>query len=37
MEPTFQGHGSYFRDDHILVNKFAYGVRFPFNGANSVY
>ncbi|HIJ65104.1 MAG TPA: signal peptidase I [Candidatus Hydrogenedentes bacterium] len=32
MEPTFLGDPRFMRGDRVLVNKFVYGVRFPFNG-----
>lgn len=36
MEPTLRGNaektGSFFTDDRVSINKFAYGLRFPLNG-----
>lgn len=33
MEPTLHGDPHFFKGDRVVVNKFVYGLRFPFNGA----
>ncbi|MBI4557462.1 MAG: signal peptidase I [Candidatus Hydrogenedentes bacterium] len=33
MEPTLHGDARWFRGDHVFVNKWIYGLRFPFEGS----
>ncbi|MBI4557463.1 MAG: signal peptidase I [Candidatus Hydrogenedentes bacterium] len=33
MKPTFEGDERFMRGDRVFVNKWIYGLRFPFNGS----